>query len=286
MALGNSRVFDYPSRRLLQVRSGVQMLLVPGDHNALIEIERAPDSGGSPGTYLHLTTVHAPKQGMFYTDFLPNDGATRWYRARHATSGIYGNAGAYFTAFSAVPRILRHDVIVNQGASAPPFTRTEDILSDAVTPDKTLDRLRCRVTRTGNQTIANSTSTAVAWNAEVYDNGAMHDNATNNSRITVPSGQGNGQPILLVVQLQWEAAPVGDTSVYRQAHILKNGVTTLAATVTPFVSTAPTIQQMTVTDVPADGDYYEVKVFQSSGGDLDLELTHSSAMYFQAQLLP
>jgi hypothetical protein len=45
------------------------------------------------------------------------------------------------------------------------------------------------VKKSADQTAANYTTiTAVAWDAETYDVGGWHDNSTNNSRMTVPSG--------------------------------------------------------------------------------------------------
>lgn len=45
------------------------------------------------------------------------------------------------------------------------------------------------VEKSADQTGANySSETAVAWNQEVYDTDSIHDNVTNNSRLTVPSG--------------------------------------------------------------------------------------------------
>lgn len=45
------------------------------------------------------------------------------------------------------------------------------------------------VRKAADQTAANyTTATAVAWDQEVYDEGGWHDNVTNNSRLTVPSG--------------------------------------------------------------------------------------------------
>jgi hypothetical protein len=44
------------------------------------------------------------------------------------------------------------------------------------------------VKKVANQTTANYTTlTAVAWDTEVYDTNSWHDNATNNTRVTVPS---------------------------------------------------------------------------------------------------
>jgi hypothetical protein len=47
----------------------------------------------------------------------------------------------------------------------------------------------CRLKQTANQTISNNTNTAIQWNSEDYDTDAFHDNSTNNTRITIPSGK-------------------------------------------------------------------------------------------------
>lgn len=45
------------------------------------------------------------------------------------------------------------------------------------------------VTKAANQTTANyTTATAVAWDSESYDTDTIHDNVTNNTRLTTPSG--------------------------------------------------------------------------------------------------
>lgn len=45
------------------------------------------------------------------------------------------------------------------------------------------------VKKSADQTGANySGGVVVGWNAEIYDTDSIHDNATNNSRLTVPSG--------------------------------------------------------------------------------------------------
>lgn len=45
----------------------------------------------------------------------------------------------------------------------------------------------CLVTIASGGTLT-GTLTAIAWDTEVYDDNSMHDNATNNTRLTVPSG--------------------------------------------------------------------------------------------------
>ena len=48
----------------------------------------------------------------------------------------------------------------------------------------------CSLYKTGNQSIAHDTTTALTFNAESFDTDAFHDNSTNTSRITIPSGKG------------------------------------------------------------------------------------------------
>lgn len=47
-----------------------------------------------------------------------------------------------------------------------------------------------RVGRSSTFSVANSTATTVDFNSETYDTNSYHDNATNPSRLTVPSGLG------------------------------------------------------------------------------------------------
>lgn len=47
---------------------------------------------------------------------------------------------------------------------------------------------RALVYKTGNQSVNDSTTAVLTFDAEVYDTDSIHDNATNNTRLTVPSG--------------------------------------------------------------------------------------------------
>lgn len=44
---------------------------------------------------------------------------------------------------------------------------------------------RCAITKSADQTISNATWTAIAFDQEKYDTNVMHDNVTNNTRITI-----------------------------------------------------------------------------------------------------
>ena len=47
----------------------------------------------------------------------------------------------------------------------------------------------CQLTKSANQSLSNATETAITFNGETWDTDAFHDNATNNTRITIPSGK-------------------------------------------------------------------------------------------------
>ena len=46
------------------------------------------------------------------------------------------------------------------------------------------------VTKSATQSIATATYTAISWDQEGWDTNSYHDNVTNNSRVTIPSGKG------------------------------------------------------------------------------------------------
>jgi hypothetical protein len=75
--------------------TGVVLALF-GDVHFGIELYRAPDSGGAPGTWALLATL--PAGTDLYTDGLPETDATYWYKARHVASGY--DPGPYTSAVS------------------------------------------------------------------------------------------------------------------------------------------------------------------------------------------
>ena len=82
-----------------QYPSGVALGLYAGNEGIPIEIQRAPDSGGSPGTFVTIADV--PGTTQVFVDPLPSDGAVRWYRARHVGSGL--TVGAFTPNVSSAP---------------------------------------------------------------------------------------------------------------------------------------------------------------------------------------
>ena len=122
----------------------------------------------------------------------------------------------------------------------------------------------CSLYRTADQSIANSTQTAISWNVEVYDTDAYHDNSTNPTRITIPAGLGG--KYLISTTLPYVASAVGQ----RVGYIHINGSLTyltaqgnLSATVGTFVDYAYTANLTA-------GDYIEISTFQDTGGALNV----------------
>jgi hypothetical protein len=100
----------------------------------------------------------------------------------------------------------------------------------------------------------------MTWNFESWDTNAFHDNSTNNSRFTVPTGLAGKYQ--LNVQIVF-----GDrTSTGAQAtRILKNGSIVYYGLQWAPDATAYTGVIQNVTVDAAVADYFEVQVFQSSG---------------------
>jgi hypothetical protein len=126
------------------------------------------------------------------------------------------------------------------------------------------------VKKTAAQSIANATFTAATWNSEDYDTDGYHDNSTNNSRITIPSGKSGY--FLLSGTLNFDANATGN----RGCELRKNGsgvnyVYFLAPTT---AANEPAIPFSFVINATA-ADYLELFVYQTSGGSLNMNSASS-----------
>ncbi len=120
------------------------------------------------------------------------------------------------------------------------------------------------------QSIPNAVFTVINWDAETYDTDAFHDNSTNNSRITIPAGITR---IKLSANMWFDADNTGS----RRAEIIKNGSATAydgqgVVTIDAISNTVPNIQLLeTAPIIVIAGDFFELRVTQSSGAALDFE---------------
>lgn len=122
----------------------------------------------------------------------------------------------------------------------------------------------CFLTKSGTQSIPNSTDTAVSFDTEYFDVGGYHDNSTNNSRITIPSGK-DGY-FLFLGQINYASNGTGG----RYAYIVVNG-TYIQQAVFSASSQSYTIANISTVLSLVAGDYVQLITVQNSGGALNVE---------------
>lgn len=111
------------------------------------------------------------------------------------------------------------------------------------------------------QTLANNTLTAISLDAEVYDTDTMHDNSTNNSRLTCKTAG----VYVITGQINYAA---NATSV-RDAFIYVNGAAVATARGRDPENAGAYIQVTTQYEL-AVNDYVQLYGYQVSGGDLNV----------------
>lgn len=126
----------------------------------------------------------------------------------------------------------------------------------------------CRALATGTtQTIPTGSQTPIQFPAEEYDTDGMHDNATNNSRLTINTAG-------LYVFTCW--IQTGATAGARYIYIIKNGAWVLykPALVDPVTAASGGISD-TVSAVVncSPGDYLEAAIFHNTGSAVGVGTT-------------
>jgi len=112
---------------------------------------------------------------------------------------------------------------------------------------------RVSVFKSANQSIPGATPTTLSWDSETFDVGAMHDNVTNNSRLTVPANQSGLYELVVGITFN-------STSDLGQIIVRKNGTTIIAPGLT-FGQWNAFVAKL----VLAAADYIEIQVNTSSG---------------------
>lgn len=121
--------------------------------------------------------------------------------------------------------------------------------------------ISCKATKTTDQAIPRITTTTITWNSELYDTDSMHDNSTNNSRITIKTA---GKYSILA-QAEWGINSGG----FRFLDMIKNGTDGIARVRYQADNASENI--ISYVGEFAVNDYIELNVFQDTGGDLDFE---------------
>ena len=127
--------------------------------------------------------------------------------------------------------------------------------------------------KTTVQSINNGSDVTVTWDAEYFDTNAIHDNVTNNSRLTIPTGY-SGKWLVNFSQ-SWAAASTGA----KWSYIYKNGSTDVFGTFWTYTSAGSQVKQSAscVLNLTA-GDYLTVVVGQNSGGALNLAADYATSI--------
>ncbi len=146
---------------------------------------------------------------------------------------------------------------VNAGATAPEWA--------TVTTSPTF--VGCSLQK-ATQSIANNTYTAVSFNVETEDSNGFHDNTTNNSRITVPTGYAGRY--LLIATINWDQSNgVGG----RYIGFAKNGTLVSDTAIGLGAGGVPAATLFLTYSLIinlAVGDYVETYAKQTSGGALSV----------------
>ena len=123
----------------------------------------------------------------------------------------------------------------------------------------------CIVYDVDNLTIANNTFTTLNWNEEKVDTDSYHS-GSNPSRLIAPS---DGQ-YLAIANIKWTANATGFRALFIvSTSTLGSGVAAISV-VSPAVGGINFGQTTTMQPQMAATEFIEVKVTQTSGGDLDL----------------
>lgn len=130
---------------------------------------------------------------------------------------------------------------------------------------------KVRVYKDSAQSITNNTETLITFNQETFDNDTMHDNATNNSRITITTAG----VYLIKAQLAFASNSTG----YRQALFKKSNSSALAYVTIAAANGERTNVQITTLAELSASDYIEVYGRQTSGGNLNIEGAASDPYY-------
>ena len=137
----------------------------------------------------------------------------------------------------------------------------------------------CSVYKTTNQSINNTSETAISWDAEIVDTNGFHDNVTNNTRFTVPSGYAG--KYLFVISVVSGSNSATDQHI----NLMVNGATRKTEM---FASPSASPRRSMLASMLFDlgvGDYLTVNTYQNSGGSVNILSGNTTAQRSQADFI-
>lgn len=135
----------------------------------------------------------------------------------------------------------------------------------------------CRCLRSTTQSISDSTTTVINWDAEDYDTDTMHSTSTNNERITIVTA---GKYWVSAV-IQFASNTTGSRIVFLSCNASGGGAPAVGpGTIAYKTIAAATGGNATEFAIAGEvmcsvGDYIQVAVWQNSGGSLNINRTAS-----------
>jgi hypothetical protein len=134
------------------------------------------------------------------------------------------------------------------------------------TPVASTTAIGCGVALAADYSISNATYTVLPFTSENFDTNAMHDNTTNNGRITVPTGKGGLYRITYGVIFDTNA-----NGVYRIVNVRKNGTTLVTDNQYGIPGSVVSANVYGTKTVSLNaGDYVEIRCYQDTGGALNV----------------
>jgi hypothetical protein len=217
------------------------------------------------------TTTGSPVLG----DILVGDGTPRWTKlAGHIVAAKRWLRQTGDGAISAIPAW-------DQPASTDLSDSSSIIKFNAQNQFDSANQFSCNAWQQTLQSVPNNTWTAITLDgSDVFDQGGLHDPATNNSRATVPTGGDGG--FLVIGQLGFAANATG----VRAVRLLVNGAVIIARGIEPAPSGSEPQFLTVATLVPAVAtDYFELFGFQTSGVGLNTDVTNVGSTFLIAAKL-
>ena len=135
--------------------------------------------------------------------------------------------------------------------------------------------------KNADQSVNNATFTAITFQVESFDTDAFHDNSTNTSRFTIPTGKGGKYLISGIISYAFHATGTRLVAIY------KNGSTWNYNAQLQTVTSSPSGIYIPVSFVInlAATDYVEIFAYQTSGGALNVAQDGTTATNIQVSYL-
>lgn len=120
----------------------------------------------------------------------------------------------------------------------------------------------CSLENGSSQSIPNNTDTMATFDTELYDTDAMHSTSSNTSRITIPAAKGG------YYEFRWAATWASSLVGNRRIRLVKNGSTNYQGVGLTSAGVGLTSIAASAVVSASAADYFELQVFQDSGGAL------------------